>query len=84
VHNNGIEEIQGGTVDKLIEKLYNQDQLAREWSLSSLWYDVVGITLLLIVSDYVDAFLLTYRSFTDFDRVWNHLKTTYLLFIFDF
>eukprot|EP01119_Soliformovum_irregulare_P023169 TRINITY_DN8065_c0_g1_i1.p1 TRINITY_DN8065_c0_g1~~TRINITY_DN8065_c0_g1_i1.p1 ORF type:complete len:496 (+),score=148.35 TRINITY_DN8065_c0_g1_i1:166-1488(+) len=50
---NGKLEIRAGTVEKLIERLYNQDQLT--------------------FSEYVDSFLLTFRSFTTSQHVWKSL-----------
>jgi hypothetical protein len=50
-------EIKGGTIDKLIDRLYNQDQL--------------------LVSEYMDVFLLTFRAITTSNVVWEKLMTTY-------
>jgi son of sevenless len=54
----GHPEVHAGTVEKLIELLYNQDQLS--------------------VSEYVDAFLLTHRSFTTSEVVFDTLENVYL------
>jgi len=55
--NNGKLEIKSGTVEKLIERLWNQDQLS--------------------VSEYVDIFLHTYRSFTTSKVVWDTMMSVY-------
>ena len=57
-NNAGKLEMRGGTVEKLVELLYNQDQLS--------------------VSEYVDTFLLTFRSFTSSKQVWDTLKSKYV------
>eukprot|EP00027_Filamoeba_sp_ATCC50430_P001473 CAMPEP_0168550490 /NCGR_PEP_ID=MMETSP0413-20121227/5669_1 /TAXON_ID=136452 /ORGANISM="Filamoeba nolandi, Strain NC-AS-23-1" /LENGTH=481 /DNA_ID=CAMNT_0008580957 /DNA_START=30 /DNA_END=1472 /DNA_ORIENTATION=- len=59
-NNAGKVEMRGGTVEKLVELLYNQDQLS--------------------VSEYVDTFLLTFRSYTTSKHVWDTLKSKYDLY----